>query len=209
MPEEFIKYLLEQWSMLTQVGVPFVIAVLLASGIIWGALKWRYGREMSLLKQYKDKLSGVSPDEAKALINNLGQQLANLKDKVEPRRLNEEQRRLIIENAALPEGTTYRISIQNEVGSDTTEYAGDFDNALRRTPGWQVRRCTFPPMPTFAPSAHGVLIVATPRNFGTPEILSIRRALDAASITYEFASHPAVSGNADVFLLIRPRRTCP
>ena len=195
--------------MLTQVGVPFVIAVFLASGIIWGVLKWGYGREMSLLEQYKDKLSGVSPDEAKALINNLEQQLTNLKDKVEPRRLTEEQRRLIIENAALPEGTTYRISIQNELGSDTPEYAGDFDNAFRQTPGWQVRRCTFPPMQTFAPTAHGVLIVATPRNFGTPEIISIRRALDAASITYEFASHPAVSGNADVFLLIRPRRTCP
>jgi hypothetical protein len=157
----------------------------------------------------KDKLSGASPDEAKALINNLEQQLTNLKGKVEPRRLTEEQRRLIMENATLPEGTTYRISIQNELGSDTTEYAGDFDNALRQTPGWQVRRFTFPPMPTFAPTAHGVLIVATPRNFGTPEILSIRRALDAASVTYEFASHPAVSGNADVFLLIRPRRTCP
>ena len=56
---------------------------------------------MSLLKQYKDKLSGVSPDEAKALINNLEQPLTNLKDKVEPRHLTEEQRRLIIENATL------------------------------------------------------------------------------------------------------------
>jgi hypothetical protein len=119
----------------------------------------------------KDKLSGVSLDEAKALINNLEQQLTNLKDKVEPRRLTEEQRRLIIENATLPEGTTYRISIQNELGSDTTEYAGDFDNAFRQTPGWQIRGCTFPPMPTFAPTAHGVLIVATPRDFGTPESL--------------------------------------
>jgi len=39
MLEQFIKYLLEQWGMITQVRVPFIITVLVASGIIWGVLK--------------------------------------------------------------------------------------------------------------------------------------------------------------------------
>jgi len=204
--------LLDQVVAIIPVWKQFVVALAILCAGIMVVFRWRYGQRIALLTAQRDdyigKLGGASPDEAEALIKNLEQQLASLSEKVEPRRLAEEQRRLIIENATLPAGKAYRISIQHEVEGDSPEYAGDYVNAFQQTPGWDVRRYGFFQATEVGTPDHGVLIVAnphTPNSLTSPAMLAIRRALDAARVTYEFAPHPAGSGSADVFLLIRSR----
>src|SRR5260370_11304288 len=100
MLEDFIKYILGEWRMIAQSPVSFIVAVLVIGLFIWGAMTWGYGREMSLLSQqvadYKDKLSGASPNEAKTKIERLISEVAALRNQMQGRRLTPEQRNKII-----------------------------------------------------------------------------------------------------------------
>jgi len=75
MLDQIVKYILGEWQVIAKAPMSFMAAVLAAGAIVWVAMSWGYGREMSLLSQqvadYKDKLSGSSPDQAKAKIDAL------------------------------------------------------------------------------------------------------------------------------------------
>lgn len=65
------KYVIGPWTTIWSTApVPFVMSVAAIGIIIFITMKWGYGRENSLLRQqvadYKDKLSGATPAEAKA-----------------------------------------------------------------------------------------------------------------------------------------------
>ena len=105
MPDLFGR-IAQEWPVIAAAPVTFVGVVSAAALIIWLALKWSYksvldgkngeiaskASEIALLQRqrddYKDKLSGASPDEAKAKIDDLERRLVLL----EPRRLATEQR---------------------------------------------------------------------------------------------------------------------
>jgi hypothetical protein len=74
---------LEQLAVIRQAPMPHALAFVIGLGLIWLASEWRYGgiianrdSEITLLKtqrdDYKDKLGGASPDQAKARIDALG-----------------------------------------------------------------------------------------------------------------------------------------
>jgi hypothetical protein len=82
MVEPFIKYILGEFRMIANAPVSYIVAVLGAALLIWIALGWRYDAiinnkdsEITLLKSqrddYRDKLGGASPDQAKARIDDL------------------------------------------------------------------------------------------------------------------------------------------
>src|SRR2546430_6876556 len=72
----FKTYVLDQWRMiLTTAPVPFFMSLLVIAALLWFVAVWGYGRENSLLRQqvadYKDRLNGATPDQAKAKIDDL------------------------------------------------------------------------------------------------------------------------------------------
>ncbi len=84
--------------MLTGAPVTFTLACLLIVGLVWVAMRWRYGGVVETLearlvgrddkiKDYQEKLEGASPDEAKARIDALESRLQRL----EPRRIEQEE----------------------------------------------------------------------------------------------------------------------
>jgi hypothetical protein len=71
--------LLTQVAVVTTAPAPFLIAILIVAGLIWWAMDWRYSTivgnkesEVALAKSqrddYRDKLGGATPDQAKAAI---------------------------------------------------------------------------------------------------------------------------------------------
>jgi hypothetical protein len=74
--------LLEQWAVVTAAPIPFAIAVVVTGGLIWFAVGWSYSSVLSgktaqielqdrQLADYRDKLKGATPEEAKAKIEAL------------------------------------------------------------------------------------------------------------------------------------------
>lgn len=74
--------LLEQWAVVTAAPIPFVIAIAIASGIIWLAVGWSYSSVLSgktaqielqdrQLADYREKLKGATPEQAKDKIESL------------------------------------------------------------------------------------------------------------------------------------------
>jgi hypothetical protein len=89
--EPLLKLLTDEWSVLQQSPRLFIIAVVLASGAIWLALDWKYSaqianleRRLSLkddqIQDYKSKLNGASPDEAKRRLDELDLTVKKLRD---------------------------------------------------------------------------------------------------------------------------------
>jgi hypothetical protein len=90
--EQLFKYVLGEMRLIAQTPVVFAMAVLVVGGAIWWAMGWRYSgiianrdSEISSLRtqrdEYKDKLSGASPDQAAHTIKSLTEQVAALRDK--------------------------------------------------------------------------------------------------------------------------------
>jgi hypothetical protein len=80
--------LLEQWAVVTAAPIPFAIAVVVAAGLIWLAVGWSYSAVLSgksaqielqdrQLADYRDKLKGATPEEAKAKIDALEDKVRN------------------------------------------------------------------------------------------------------------------------------------
>jgi hypothetical protein len=73
--DDIVKYIVAEWRVIASAPVTFILAAAVIAMIVWWALSWGYGRENSLLRSqvadYKDKLSGATPVEAKAKIDAL------------------------------------------------------------------------------------------------------------------------------------------
>jgi hypothetical protein len=74
--------LLEQWAVVTAAPIPFAIAVVIAGGLIWLAVGWSYSGVLGSknaqielqdrqLADYRDKLKGATPEQAKDKIDSL------------------------------------------------------------------------------------------------------------------------------------------
>jgi hypothetical protein len=82
MLEEIAKYFAREWSVIASAPATFAMATLVVAFCVWRAMSWGFGREISLLKSqvtdYKEKLSGATPDEARAKIAALESQVSRL-----------------------------------------------------------------------------------------------------------------------------------
>jgi len=79
---DWLIKLLEQWEVIARAPLPFFIALVVASAIIWIVLSYSYrtrlsnrASEIALVTRqrddYRDKLGGASPDEAKRKMEEL------------------------------------------------------------------------------------------------------------------------------------------
>jgi hypothetical protein len=131
-----------QFAAVWATPAPFVVALLIAAGLIWLILDWRYraimanrDSEISLIKgqrdDYKEKLGGATPDQAKARVDALEMRLAM----IEPRRLSREQKTQML--ADLQSAPSF-ISINADMAcADCAVFAADFQEVAERA-SWKV-----------------------------------------------------------------------
>ena len=150
---QWMQDLTAGWPMIWANLPTFFILVALVTGVVWWLMDWRYGgilsnrdgvianrdSEITLLKgqrdDYKEKLGGASPDQAKARIDALEARLARL----EPRRITESQRADLTARLQLPAGITSSVAISRDAACpDCHALVATMGAAFSSARGWQV-----------------------------------------------------------------------
>jgi len=96
-----------------------ILAVALA--VMWTALHWSYRAALEnkdnhiaflerRLSEYRDRLNGATPDEARKRIDALDAEVKTLRVRLQPRQLTQAQRQAIIDRYACPPAPRPRIS---------------------------------------------------------------------------------------------------
>lgn len=177
----------------------FFVILFLMAGILWLLFGWSYGSVIAIkntqielqdrrLAEYKDKLSGATPDQAKARIDALEARLAA----VEPRRLTAAQRASMIARLSPPTGATPIIAIVGEASGDSSQFAVDFVSVFQTVGGWKVQEGSA--MGLGNRPASGIAL--TVANMNAPEAYIVANALRAANIDFDMQQGPIRDGIA-------------
>lgn len=184
------KDILEQVAVIRTAPIPFGMVTIAIFGIVWVAVNWSYSSvlaskssQIELLDRqiadYKDKLNGASPSDAKAQIDALEARVS----RVEPRQLSFEQKKTIVENVMLPAGSSYALSIESDIRcQDCNQYAGEFLEIFSEA-HWTIRAPMVERPSTKSPKGIAVLS-PDPRN-PLPAASALIRALKAADIPFD------------------------
>jgi hypothetical protein len=139
MLERMLRYWARELRALERAPATLGIAVFTLSLLAFGTI-WKFRGESLALRQqlseYRDKLDGASPDEAKAALDVLTDEVTALQARLKPRRVDARQRQVILDRLKIPTGTRYALAIVHEGGCwDCPQYAADFDDTFRNIPG--------------------------------------------------------------------------
>jgi hypothetical protein len=138
------------------------------------------------LADYKQKLDGANPDQAKARIDALESKLARL----EPRRLTQAQRVDLTTRLRIPAGATYAVEIARDMAcADCVGLAADFNASFNGAIGWQISNPMVGGIGNLPPSGIGVRCadIINP----SPEARIIIDALHAVGIMFDL--QPGIS----------------
>jgi hypothetical protein len=131
--DDFISKFLDQVAVISSAPRPHIVFLALMGGGLWFAMDWRYGGMMAnrdstialitaQRDDYKDKLGGASPDQAKARIDSLEKRLALL----EPRHLSDIDKSVLLK---IPRSRKVSIVFQSG-DSDTADLSNEISNFL-------------------------------------------------------------------------------
>lgn len=211
--EQIIKYVVGEMRVIAEAPVTFGLALIALVAAIWWFMDWRYAGvivnkdsdiaskvgELALARSqrddYKDKLSGATPDQAKARIDSLEARLGA----VEPRRLTSDQRAALIARLSPPGGATPTISIAAEASGDSSQLAADFSAAFRSAGGWNIAEPMVMGIGNRPPSGIGINLPDPAKP--SPEVLVVIKALQAAKIPFD-VRQAAIAPGAAVDMLI-------
>lgn len=210
---QWIQNLFAGWPMIKANLPLFAVILVLMLAAVWWLMDWRYGgiianrdSEITLLRgqrdDYKDKLNGATPDQAKAKIESLEARLAALEPRlaaIEPRRLTTDQRAILISKLSPPLGTTPAVAVVAEAAGDSLQFAADFASVFRSAGGWTVNEASVMGLGARPPS--GVAISIPDINHPTPEISVILAAFQAAKIPFDIKQGVAMQGNVTEILI--------
>jgi hypothetical protein len=181
------SYIVKEWQVIAQAPAVFTLSMTTSGAVVWIAARLYYaGRIESLdhrlklkddqLADYRNKLSGASPDEAKARLDALENQVRALS----PRRLTADQREQL--RSRLAQGTGAVHVVEDMACPDVRKYAGDFAWAFEAA-GWLASKSMVMGPGYHPPSGLGVL-VPDPNNL-TPAQTSVVNALRAAGADFD------------------------
>jgi hypothetical protein len=196
---EWVQNLTQGWPMIKANLPTFIVLTALIVAVVWWLMDWRYGgiiankdSEIVLLKgqrdDYREKLSGATPDQAKARIDALETRLARL----EPRRLTDTQREDLASRVRLSGGTPRSIEVARDIDcTDCSALVADIAAAFGAS-GWQVQ--TPKMMGPSNPPPSGVAVrCADPAHPSAEE----RMVIDAMrAIGLGFDAQPNIAGGA-------------
>jgi hypothetical protein len=181
-------YFMWELRAVTRAPVTFGAAVLVLTGLISCGVIWSFRQETTLLRQqiseYRDKLGGASPDEAKTALDALADEVTALQARLKPRRVNAYQQQIIADRLKVPSGAQYALSIVHEGGCwDCPQYAADFDGAVRSIPGWLVSNRVI--MGLIQRPPHGLAVVVVDPLHPSAQESVLLQALQAAGIEFD------------------------
>jgi hypothetical protein len=145
---QWMQSLTAGWPMIWANLPLFGVILALIIGVVWLAFNWAYGRilankdsEITIVKaqrdDYREKLGGASPDQAKARIDDLENKLNQLAKQVEQRSLTPDQRAIMAKVARIPQGTAEIVVLHEGGCIDCPAYSADLEQVLRDA-GWKV-----------------------------------------------------------------------
>jgi len=188
MLDRMLRYVMWELGAVIRAPVTFGAAVLVTAVLISCGVFWSFRSETTLLRrqlsEYRDKLGGVSPDEAKTALDALTDEVTALQAQLKPRRITAYQREMIAERLQASTGAQYTLAIVHEGGcGDCPQYAADFDGIFRSIPGWLVSNRVVMGLPQRPP--HGLaVVVADPLHPSAQESVLLQ-ALQAAGIALD------------------------
>ena len=192
--------LLDQSQAIAASPAVFTMAVLVTTAIAWLILRWAYSSRIDNLNDllrlrdgqiddYKQKLSGATPDEARARMTALEAQI----EKLLPRSISPAQANSI--TAAAASAGKFRISvIQDMACPDAKKLSGQLAAALAAA-GWDVLSGMV--MGLGNPPKTGIALIV---HFGAPVAMqdALMRGLKAADIEFDVQSQPAVPQGSEM-----------
>jgi hypothetical protein len=195
---QWMQDLTAGWPMIRANIPTFIIIAVLIFGAIWWLMDWRYGgiitsrdgiiankdSEITLMRgqrdDYKEKLSGATPEQAKARIDALESRLARL----EPRRLTETQRADLTARLPIPTGATYLVAVSRDMAcADCSGLAADISRAFSGAGGWQISNPMMMGINNTPP--HGIAVRCADINNPSPEARIVIEAMRAARIQFD------------------------
>lgn len=190
-----------QISTVAKVPIPFLLAVLFSSWIIWSVLKHSYAVRLEnaasikdllerQVQEYKDKLSGASPDEAKARMDALEARL----DSLAPRTLSSDRRNQMLRFLDNFRGCNISIAYDAAV-PDARNFAQSLI-ATFNSAGWRV---TAPMLMGISnPPSTGVgVIVQDPQRLTEPQ-KAVCAALSAIELPFDVMNGLSDRGRMDI-----------
>lgn len=201
---QWIQDLTTGWPLIWANLPTFAVIIALVIGVVWWLMEWRYGgviaqrdgainnrdSEIALLKgqrdDYKEKLSGATPDQAKARIDALEERLARL----EPRRLSASQRAVLVSNVR--HAGSFRLSLVSEMGSDSQQYAADFAAVFREAGTWVLSEGAVMGIGNRPPS--GIAVRFADLNQPPAEAAILISALRAANVQFDIGQQHLMDG---------------
>jgi hypothetical protein len=131
--------------------VLLAIIILVAIGAIWGTVFFSYRQIIAnkdayiaslsrRVADYREKLGGANPEEAKQQLDALRTEVATLRLRLQPRHLTTDQRQQIIDRSLLPAGGQPRplTVIHQRDCTDCAPFAAELAEALQAAGGWIV-----------------------------------------------------------------------
>jgi hypothetical protein len=185
---------MQELAVITAAPISFATAVVIVGALIWLIVNWSYNSilasknaEISLqdrrLADYREKLGGASPSEAEHRIEVLTSRLA----KLEPRRLDEDQREKILGVLRRYPGNSYLLRVSRDAACpDCDIYATDIASLIRSVSGWSVNE----PMMIAGPaqkSPKGLLFLVEDPHKLTGEGAILVQAFIAAKIDFDIS----------------------
>jgi len=205
--ESVVKYVFSELGVIEQAPVSFSLSLICIAGVIWKIISWRYTVIMEgyearsklqadQIADYKNKLSGASPDEAKARLDGLEANVA----KLAPRSLSDEQSEGLIQQLSHDPG---RANITLAVSSPNAKLLHASLERCFRKAGYVIN--TWITMETKITHDHiglKVPIVDQLTQRQTRVLTALRKINLEVFVEYE-PDHPANEYPIDVWLVIR------
>jgi hypothetical protein len=194
MLDRMLRHLRWELRAITRAPLTFGVAVLVMTVLISWAVIWSFRKEAissrQQLSEYRDKLGGASPDEAKTALDALADEVTALQARLKPRRVNAHQRQIIADRLKVPTGAQYALAIVHEGGCwDCPQYAADFDGTFRSIPGWLVSNRVI--MGLIQRPPHGLALVVADTLHPSPQESVLLQALQAAGIEFDLQGAPS------------------
>lgn len=200
--DKTIKWLDGEWSVIAHAPVIFLASILVVGLLIWRIGQWQYGSQLTSskaivslrdtqLQDYKDKLSGASPDEARARMDALETRIDEILPQIaalSPKKITTEQRQLMAPFLDRFPGCSVSIA-SDAVSADAAQMSKGLITAFNAS-RWLVQTPVI--MGIANPPPTGVaLCVADPGNL-SEEQKAIADAFTSAAIAFDFRHGGAI-----------------
>ncbi|MBP6690356.1 MAG: hypothetical protein KA153_10215 [Hyphomonadaceae bacterium] len=186
--EDIAKWLGGQFTVIAQAPLVYIATIAAVSFAIWRIVEWHFKTRLEnssstiallneRLQDYKDKLSGATPDEARARMDALESRIEALG----PKRIGGDQKREMIPHLDPFRGTGVIITADG-VSADAAGMSPGLKAAFSMA-GWHVTSGTVLGIGRAPPTGVGMTVEDT-KNL-TPQQKAIVSALNAANIKFD------------------------